>query len=64
MTNKRAALTLGNDRHSAGSLSWPFPIQKYTYIFRVKYTEAILSISTRKLLWFEITKNAGCSLRK
>jgi len=25
-------------------------------IFQIKYTEAILSISTRKLLWFEITK--------
>jgi len=29
---------------------------KYKYIFRIKYTEAILSDSTRKLLWFEITK--------
>ena len=28
------------------------------------YTEAILSNSTRKLLRFEITKNAGCSLRE
>jgi len=24
--------------------------------FQIKYTEAILSYSTRKLLWFEITK--------
>jgi len=29
---------------------------KYKYIFEIKYTEAILSNSTRKLLWFEITK--------
>ena len=26
------------------------------YIFEIKYTETILSNSTRKLLWFEITK--------
>jgi len=26
------------------------------YIFQIKYTEVILSDSTRKLLWFEITK--------
>jgi len=42
--------------HSAGSLRWPFPMLKYKYIFHVKYTEAILSDSTQKLLWFEITK--------
>jgi len=31
---------------------------KYKYIFQIKYklTEAILSNSARKLLWFEITK--------
>jgi len=29
---------------------------KYDYILRIKYTEAILSNSTRKLLRFEITK--------
>jgi len=29
---------------------------KYKYIFQVEYTEAILSNSTRKLLWFETTK--------
>jgi len=28
------------------------------------YTEAILSDSTRILLWFDITKNTDCSLRK
>ena len=27
---------------------------KYKYIFQIKYTEAILSDSTRKLLWFDI----------
>ena len=26
------------------------------YFFQIKYTEAILSNSTRKLLWFEIIK--------
>jgi len=29
---------------------------KYKYILQIKYTEAILSNSTRKLSWFEITK--------
>jgi len=29
---------------------------KYEYIFQTKYTEVILSISTRKLLWFEMSK--------
>jgi len=42
--------------HSAGSLGWPFSKLKYKYIFQIKYTEAILSNSTRQLLWFEITK--------
>jgi len=42
--------------HSAGSLGWPFPTLKYKYIFRIKYTEAILSNSTRKVLWFKISK--------
>ena len=42
--------------HSAGSLQgWPFPVLKYRYIFQIKYTEAILSNSTRRLLRFEIT---------
>jgi len=49
--------------HSAGSLGWPFPMLKYKYIFQIKYTEAILSKSTRKLLWFDY-KNADCSLKK
>jgi len=34
----------------------PFPMPKYKYIFEIKYTEAILSNSTRKLLGFEISK--------
>jgi len=29
---------------------------KYEYIFQIKYTVAILSNSTRKLLWFGIIK--------
>jgi len=41
--------------HSAGSLGWPFPMLKYQF-FKIKYTEGILSNSTRKLLWLEITK--------
>ena len=44
--------------HRASSLWWPFPMLKSKYIFQIKYTEAILSISTRKLLslWFGSTK--------
>jgi len=39
-----------------GSLRRPFLMLKYQYLFQIKYTAAILSNSTRKLLWFEITK--------
>jgi len=39
--------------HSAGSLGWPFPALNK---IEIKYTEAILSNSTRKLSWFEVTK--------
>jgi len=42
--------------HSAGFLGWPFSMLKYKYIFQIKYTGTILSNSTRKLLWFDITK--------
>jgi len=35
---------------SAGSLGWPFPMLKYKYIFQTKYTETVLSNSTRKQL--------------
>jgi len=42
--------------HSAGSSGWPFPMLKYKYILEIKYKEAILSNSTRKLLRFEIRK--------
>ena len=44
--------------HSAGSFGWPFPMLKlkYKYTFQMKYTKAILSNSTRKLLWFESAK--------
>jgi len=37
-------------------MCWPFQTLKYKYFFQIKYTEAILSNSTRKLLWFEISK--------
>ena len=43
-------------KNESGSLGGPFPTVEYYYIFRIQYTEAILSNSTRKLLWFEITK--------
>jgi len=42
--------------HSADSLGWPFPVLECKYIFQIKYIEAILSNSTLKQLWFEITK--------
>jgi len=42
--------------HSAGSLGWPLAVLKYKYMFQIKYTEAILSNNTRKLLWSEISK--------
>jgi len=40
--------------HSAGFLGWPFSALKYKYILQIKYTEAISSNSTPKLLRFEI----------
>ena len=45
-----------NNWHSAGSMGWPFPVLEYTYFFQLKYTEAILSTSTRQLLWLKISK--------
>jgi len=51
------------NRHSTRSLGWPFPMVKYKYIFQIKHTEAILSNSTRKLLWFEITKMLIAALK-
>ena len=44
------------NRHSSGSLGWPFTLLKYKYVFQIKYTEATLSNSTRKLLGFDITR--------
>jgi len=38
-------------------------IYKYKIIQNIKYTEAILSNSTRKLLWFEITKMLIAALK-
>ena len=37
-------------------MGWLFPMLKYKYIFQIKYTEAILSNGTRKLLWLETNK--------
>jgi len=37
-------------------MGWPFPVLQYKYIFQIKYTEAILSNSSRKLVLFEITE--------
>ena len=37
-------------------MGWPFPVLEYKYIFQIKYTEAILSNSTRNPLRFEISK--------
>jgi len=37
-------------------IAWLFPVANGAYIFQIKYTEAVLPNSTRKLLWFEITK--------
>ena len=58
-----------SERKYAGTIDtvqvpWPFPMLIYEYIFLIKYTEAILSNSTRKLLWFEISKNVDGSLKK
>jgi len=36
---------------------------KYKYVFQIKYAEAILSNSTRKLLWFEVCKTLIAVLR-
>ena len=35
---------------------WPVPMLKYKCIFRIKYTEVILTNGTQILLGFEITK--------
>jgi len=35
---------------------WTGHFQCLNISFQIKYTETILSNSTRKLLWFEITK--------
>jgi len=42
--------------HSASSLDWPFPMLKYSHIFQVKHTEAVLLNNTWKLLRFEVTE--------
>jgi len=43
---------------------WPFPMLKCKYIFSNKIYDAVLSNSTRKLLWFEITKMLIAVLKK
>jgi len=56
---EKVAIYIGNKSvpiQLAQCLGWPFPMLKYKYIFQIKYMEGILSNSTRKLLWFEITK--------
>jgi len=50
--------------HNAGSLRRSFPMLKYKYIFQIKYTEAILSNSTQRLLWFEITNMPTAAEKK
>jgi len=47
--------------HSARFVGWQFPMLKYSYVFQIKCTEAILSNSSfvkqhSELFWFEITK--------
>jgi len=37
---------------------------KYKYISQIKYAEKVLSNSTRKLLWFEITRMLIAVFRK
>jgi len=56
VTTQQRTEVCRNNWHSAGSLGWPFPVLEYKYFFQLKYTEAILSTSTRKLLWLEISK--------
>jgi len=46
------------DWHSAGSLGWPFPMEKYkytTYFSNKIFGSCFIKSSTRKLLWFEIS---------
>jgi len=44
-------------RQSTEGTSTEGTMLKYKYIFQIKYTEAILSNSTQKLLRFEISSN-------
>ena len=41
-----------------------FHYENINIFLEIKYTEAVLSNSTRKLLWLEITKNANCTGKK
>jgi len=49
--------------HSAGYPRLAISNAKYKYVFQIKYTETILSNSTRKFLRFEITKMLIAVLR-
>jgi len=49
-----AVVAVGNE--SVPTQLAQFSVLKYAYICQIKYTEAILSNNTRKLLWFEISK--------
>jgi len=50
----------GNEADAIGTVPvpWagPFRCKNINVFFQIKYTEAIISNGTRKLLWFEITK--------
>ena len=50
--------------HTAGSLRWPFPMLEYECVFRIKYTEAILSKQRSETVMVWSYQNADCSLRK
>ena len=53
---RKCADTTWDARETLRENGWPFLLLKYKYNFQIKYTEAILSSNTRKLLRFEITK--------
>jgi len=53
MGNESAPIQLAQCRFHGLAISYAKILK---YIFQIKYTGAILSSSTWKLLWFEITK--------
>ena len=48
--------------HSAGSLGWPFPMLKYKYTLRIKYTEVIYQTTIGNCYRLKLP-NADCSLK-